>query len=84
VDNDSPPELTKPTKTSREFDRLETSVGDAWKPPAAGSHRNRAGKFAQAAQLALEAQEFEDMIPTYAAAVISDDHKDGIDDRKPY
>jgi hypothetical protein len=34
--------------------------------------------------LALEDEEFEDMIPIYAAAAISDDHEDGIDDPKSY
>jgi hypothetical protein len=60
------------------------SLGDAWKPPAEGSHRNRSGKetLADRARLALEDEEFEDMIPTYAAAAISDDHGDGIDDPK--
>jgi len=60
---------------------LETSLGDAWKPPAEGSHRNRAGKdtLAESAQLALEDDEFEDMIAIYAAAAISNDHEDAID-----
>jgi len=36
--------------------------------------------------LALEDEEFEDMIPMYAAAAISNnhDHEDGIDDPKSY
>jgi len=34
--------------------------------------------------LALEDEEFEDMIRIYAAAAISDDHEDGIDDPKSY
>jgi hypothetical protein len=34
--------------------------------------------------LALEDEEFEDMIPIYAATAISDDHEDGIDDPKSY
>jgi hypothetical protein len=34
--------------------------------------------------LALEDVEFEDLIAIYAAAVISDDHEDGIDDPKSY
>jgi len=63
---------------------FETSLGDAWKPPAEGSRRNCAGKLAEYAQLALEDEEFEDMIPIYAAAAISDDYEDGIDDPKSY
>jgi hypothetical protein len=35
--------------------------------------------LAESAQLALEDEELEDMIPIYAAAAISDDHEDGID-----
>jgi hypothetical protein len=83
LDNESPP---KPKKKSRELAGLETSLGDAWKLPAEGSSRNRAGKdtLAESAQLALEDEEFEDMIPIYAAAAISDDHEDGIDDPKSY
>jgi hypothetical protein len=62
---------------------LETSLGDAWKPPAEGSSRNHSGKdtLAESAQLDLEDEEFEDMIPLYAAAAISDNH-DGMDDPK--
>jgi hypothetical protein len=82
--DDSPPDPPKPKKKSREFAGLETSVGDAWKPPAEGSRRNRAGKVVESAQLALEDEEFDDMIPIYAAAVISDDHVDGIDDPKSF
>jgi hypothetical protein len=42
--------------------------------------------LAKSAQLALEEVEFEDMIPIYAAASISDnhDHEDGIDNQTPY
>jgi hypothetical protein len=60
------------------------SLGDAWKPPAEGSRRNRAGKdtLAESAQLAHEDEEFDDMIRIQAAAVISDDHEDGIHDSK--
>ena len=32
--------------------------------------------------MALEDEEFEDMIPIYAAAAISDNNEDGIDDPK--
>jgi hypothetical protein len=67
---------------------LKTSLGDGWKLPAEGSRQNSAGKdtLAEPVQLALEDEEFEDIIPIYAAAVISDnhDHKDGIDDPKSY
>jgi len=57
------------------------SPGDAWKPLAKCCGRNHNGKdtLAESAQLALEDEEFEDMIPIYAAAVISDSHKDAID-----
>ena len=81
LDDDSPPDPPKPKKKSRELAGLESSLGDAWKPPAEGSRRNRAGKdtLAESAQLALEDEEFEDMIPIYAAAAISDDHEDAID-----
>jgi len=80
LDDDPPPEPLKPkTQKSRKLAGLETSLGDAWKSPAEGSRRNRAGKLAESAQLALEDEEFEDMIPSYAAAAISDDHEDGID-----
>jgi hypothetical protein len=36
--DDSPPDPPKPKKKSREFVDLESSLGDAWKPPAEGSH----------------------------------------------
>jgi len=86
LDNDSPPDPPKPKKKSRELAGLETSLEDASKLPAEGSSRNRAGKdtLAESAQLALEDEEFEDMIPIYAAAGISDDHEDCIDDPKSY
>jgi hypothetical protein len=38
--------------------------------------------FAESAQLALEDEEFEDMIHIDPAAAIFDDHQDGIDDPK--
>jgi hypothetical protein len=38
----------------------------------------------ESAQLALEDEELEDMIPIYAAAAISDNHEDGTDDPKSY
>jgi len=86
LDDNSPPDSPKPKKKSRETAGLETSPADARKPLAKGSHRNRAGKdtLVESAQLALEDEEFEDMIPIYAAAAISDDHVDGIDDPKSY
>jgi hypothetical protein len=40
--------------------------------------------LAESAQLALQDEEFEDMIPICAAAAICDDHEDGIDDPKSY
>jgi len=81
LDDESPP---KPKKKSRELAGLETSLGDAWKPLAEGSRRNRSGEDtrAESAQLALEDEEFEDIIRIYAAAAISDNHEDGIDDPK--
>jgi len=84
--DDSPPDPLKRKMKSRELAGLESSLGDTWMPPAEGSHRNRTGKLAESAQLALEDEEFEDMIPSYAAAVISKnhDHEDGIDDPKSY
>jgi hypothetical protein len=79
--DDSPQDPLKPKKKSRELAGLESSLGDAWKLPAKGSNRNGAGKLAESAQLALEDEDFEDMIPMYAAAVISDDHEDEIDQK---
>ena len=86
LDDDSPPDPPKLKKKSRELAVLETSLGEAWKLPAEGSPRNRAGKLAESAQLALEDEEFEDMISIYAAAAISNNHdlEDGIDDPKSY
>jgi len=86
LDDDSPPDPPNQQKKSRELAGLETSPGHAWKPPAEGSHRNRSGKamLAESAQLALEDKEFQDMIPIYAAAVISDSHEDGINDPNSY
>jgi hypothetical protein len=65
---------------------LETSLGDAWKPLAEGSCPNRPRKdtLAESAKLALEDEDFKDMLPIYAEAAISDDHEDGIDDPKCY
>jgi hypothetical protein len=63
LDDDSPPDPLQPKKKSRALAGLESSLGDAWKLPAEGSHRNRAGKLTEPAQLALEDEEFEDIIP---------------------
>jgi hypothetical protein len=82
--DDSPPDDLKPKKKSRELAGLETSLGDGKKPPSERSHRNRAGKLAESAHLALEDEEFEDMIPIYAADAISNDHEHGIEDPKSY
>jgi len=86
LDDDLPPHPPKPRTKSWELAGLETSQRDALKPPADGSHWNRAGKdtLAESAQLALEVEELEDMIPIYAAAAISDDNEDGIDDPKSF
>jgi len=80
LDDDSPPDPPKPKKKSRELDGLEMSRGDAWEPPAEGSRRYHPGKdmLTESAQLALEDEEFEDMILIYAAAAISDDCEDAI------
>jgi len=71
---------------SWELAGLETSLQDAWKLPAQCSHRNLAGNdsLAESAQLVLEDDEFEDMIAIHAAAAISNDHEDGINDSKYY
>jgi hypothetical protein len=86
LDDNSPPDPPKPKKKSRELAGLETSLGEAWKPPAEGSRRNRTAMLPQSAQLALEDEEFEDMIPMYVLAAISNNHNhdDGIDDRMSY
>jgi len=88
-DDDSPPDRPKQKrKKSRECAGHETSLGDAWKPLAEGTRRNSAGKhkLADSAQLALEDEELEDMIPIYTDAAISNNHdlEDGIDDPKSY
>jgi hypothetical protein len=85
LDDDSPPDPQKPkSRKSRELADLETSLGDPWKLPAKGSPSNRSGKdtLAESAQLALEDEEFEDMILIYDAAAISNDYEDGINDPK--
>jgi hypothetical protein len=65
---------------------LESSFGEAWKPPAEGTCCNCAGKLAESAQLALEDEEFEEMITIYAAAAITNNHnhEDGFDNPKSY
>jgi len=87
MDEDPPPEPPKPkTNKSRELAGIETSLEDAWMPPAQGNSRNRVGKdtLAVSAQLALKDEEFENMIPIYATTAISDNHGDGINDPKSY
>jgi hypothetical protein len=83
LDEESPP---KPKKQSLELAGLETSLGDAWKPLAESSRPDCAGRdmIPESAQLALDDEEFEDMIPLYAAGAISNGHEDGIDDPKSY
>ena len=84
LDDDSTPDPPKTKMKSRELAGFEMSLGDACNPPAEGSRRNRTGMLAESAQLALEDEEFEDMIPICAAAAISDNHKDEIYDPKSY
>jgi hypothetical protein len=87
LDN-SPQDPPKPKKKLRGLAGLGTSLLDAWKPPADCSRPNRTGRerLAESAQLALEDEESEDMIPIYAAAANSNNHNhdDGIDDPKSY
>jgi len=65
---------------SRQLAGLETSLRDAWKPPAKGSRRNHAGKdmLGESTQLAAKDEELEDMIRIYPAAAISGNHEDAI------
>jgi len=81
LDDDSPPDPPKLKTKTGELAGIATSLGDAWKPPAEGSRRNHGGNdtLPQSTKLALEDEEFEDMIPIYAVAAISDDHEDAID-----
>jgi len=60
---------------------LWTSFGDAWEPPAEGSRQNHTGKdkLSVSSQLALEDEEFGDIIPIYRAAAISNDQEDAIE-----
>jgi len=62
-DDDSPLDSLKTQMTLRELTGLETSLVDASKLPAEASHRNSACKFAESPQLALEDEEFENMVP---------------------
>jgi len=77
--DDSPLDPPKPMNKTREFAGLEMLLGDGWKLPAEGSHRNHAAKLAEFAQLAFEDEVLKRMNPIYATAAISDDHEDGID-----
>jgi len=80
LDDESPPESRNLKIKSPEMGAHESWLADAWKPPSEGSHRNHAGKLVKSAQVALNNEEFENMIPLYGAAMIFDDHEDGIDD----
>jgi hypothetical protein len=84
LDDDSPLDTPKPKMKSCQLGGLETLLGDACKPPAEGSPRSRSAKhtLAESSQLAVEDQEFEFMIPFFAAAAIFNNHKhqNGIDD----
>jgi hypothetical protein len=65
-DNDSPPDPPqRKAKKSQDSASLETSLGDAWKPPAEGGHWSCAWNNTrrESAQLALDDEKFEDMIP---------------------
>jgi hypothetical protein len=79
--DNSPSDPPKAQKKSRELDGLETSLGGECTPPAEGGRRNRGGKNTSpvSAQLTLDDEELEDMIPIYAAAAISNYHEDAID-----
>jgi hypothetical protein len=88
-DNNSPLNPLKPkTMKTRELAGLGTSHGDAWKPPAASSRRNCAGKdmLAESAQWALVDEEIQQMISMYSVAAISNDHdhEDAIEDPMSY
>jgi hypothetical protein len=63
---------------------LELPFGESWKLPAEGSHRIHHCKLAELAHFTLEDEEFEDIIPSSAVAMISNDHPDGNDDHKSY
>jgi hypothetical protein len=58
--DDSPHDPPKPkTIKSHELAGLEMSLGDAWKTPAKGSHRNHAGNISESVHMALEEEDFE-------------------------
>jgi len=84
--DDSPPDPPNPKKMSRELAGIETWLEDEWKLPAEGNRRNCAWKntLAESAELALEDEEFVEMIPIYTAPAISNngDHEDGIHNPK--
>lgn len=87
MDDDSPPHPPMPkTRNPRQLVGLETSLRPAWMPRAEGSLHNRAGKdwWAESARLDRKDEDFEDMIPIYAAAAISQDQEDRFDDPKSY
>jgi hypothetical protein len=63
---------------------LELPLGEAWNPPAKGSHRIHAGKLAVSAQLALQDEAFKNIISFYAAAMISDNHDNGMGYPHPF
>jgi hypothetical protein len=86
LDDDLCQELLNLMKKSREMASLAMSAGDASKPLAEGSYRNCAGKVAKYAQLALEADEFGDIISICTGAVIPNQHdyEDGMDNPKTY
>jgi len=79
LDNNWPSEPLKPKMNSQELSGLVTLLGDAGEQPAECSCGNRDGKLAESPQLALEDEEFEDMIPISAAAILSNDYDEGID-----
>jgi hypothetical protein len=84
LENGLPPEPTNRKKMSLELDGFECSLGGAWKPPAEGSHPNHPCNLAESAQVALEDDEFEDMVSICSPMAISGDHEDHIDDPKSY
>jgi len=77
LDNNPPPYAMKTKKMSQQLPDLETSLGDAWKPPADGNGRNHPGKdtLEESARLALEDGEFKDIMAIHPAAAISDDQE---------
>jgi hypothetical protein len=66
LDNDSPPDPPqRKAMKSQDSASLETSLGDALKPPAESGHWSCAwnNSRTESAQLALDDEKFEDMIP---------------------